>query len=248
MSEAAASAPVADAAAAGTRVLAGAGAARRRMCGTCLRAQSACICGWIVPLQPQVEVLILQHPLEVQQTKGSARLLHLSLTGSRLEVGEQFDPALLQQWLQAPGKTSVLLYPGDADQQTPPVPADDLPADNPPPNNPPLPISLPAAPQDIRLIVLDGTWRKSRKMLYCNPLLAELARLSLADMPPSHYRVRKAHRPDQLSTLEAVCYALAQLECDEAKYAPLLAAFDGFIGQLAQHWERAMGSPHDAGS
>ena len=34
-------------------------------------------------------------------------------------------------------------------------------------------------PSRLRLIVLDGTWRKSRKMLYRNPLLQQLPRLSL---------------------------------------------------------------------
>lgn len=196
----------------------------RSSCPRCLRAQSACICAHVLALQPLVDVLILQHPLEVQQSKGSARLLHLSLAGSSLQVGECFDPAPLQQWLHAPGKTSVLLYPAtvhDAHGQLLPAP-------------PALPAGL--APAQLRLIVLDGTWRKSRKMLYCNPLLQTLPRLSLQAMPPSHYRLRKAHRPDQLSTLEAVCYALMQLEQDDAKYAPLITAFDGFIAQLALNW------------
>jgi DTW domain-containing protein YfiP len=79
--------------------------------------------------------------------------------------------------------------------------------------------------------VLDGTWRKSRKMLYLNPLLQQLPRLPLRNTPPSHYLIRKAHAPDQLSTLEASCYALMQLENDRARYHPLIAAFDGFVAQ-----------------
>jgi DTW domain-containing protein YfiP len=83
----------------------------------------------------------------------------------------------------------------------------------------------------LRLVVLDGTWRKSRKMLHLNPLLQQLPRLSLKDMAASHYVIRKAHRPDQLSTLEATCAALSQLEQNTERFAPLLAAFDGFVGQ-----------------
>ena len=37
-------------------------------------------------------------------------------------------------------------------------------------------------PSKLRLIVLDGTWRKSRKMLYLNPSLQLLPRLSLQGM------------------------------------------------------------------
>ena len=167
-------------------------------------------------------MLILQHPLEVSQTKGSARLLHMSLAGSQLETGEAFAPEQLQQWLHAGGKQPVLLYPASPESPNqPPMISGESPIDEAP---------------NIRLVVLDGTWRKSRKMLHANPQLALLPRFSLTSMPASHYRVRKAHRPDQLSTLEAVCYALAQLERDSAKYAPLLAAFDGFVAQLARYW------------
>jgi DTW domain-containing protein YfiP len=83
----------------------------------------------------------------------------------------------------------------------------------------------------LRLVVLDATWRKSRKMLYLNPLLQALPRLPLRDTPPSHYLIRKAHAPDQLSTLEASCYALAQLEGDAHRYDRVIAAFDGFVAQ-----------------
>jgi DTW domain-containing protein len=82
---------------------------------------------------------------------------------------------------------------------------------------------------------LDGTWRKSRKMLYLNPLLQQLPRLALRDLPPSSYRIRKAHKPDQLSTLEATCAALAQLESDAGRFAPLLRAFDGFVAQQSAY-------------
>jgi DTW domain-containing protein YfiP len=70
-------------------------------------------------------------------------------------------------------------------------------------------------------------------MLYLNPLLHALPRLALRDLPASSYRIRKAHQPDQLSTLEATCAALSQLEGDAERLAPLLRAFDGFV---AQQW------------
>ncbi|MEG2033805.1 MAG: DTW domain-containing protein, partial [Janthinobacterium sp.] len=39
------------------------------------------------------------------------------------------------------------------------------------------------------------------------------------------------HAPDQLSTLEATCYALMQLEQGAERFAPLITAFDGFVAQ-----------------
>jgi DTW domain-containing protein YfiP len=196
---------------------------KRLACSRCLRPQRSCICGWITPLEPAVEVLILQHPLEVANAKNSARLLQLSLTGSRLVVGEIFEEQALRALLHAPAaRHSILLYPESPDDKglglaTPPAPDQ----------------ALLNAPAQLRLVVLDGTWRKSRKMLYLNPLLQQLPRLSLHNPPASRYLIRKAHGPGQLSTLEATCHALMQLEQDESKYQSLLTAFNGFVAQQA---------------
>ena len=191
---------------------------RRERCAICLRARASCICQWVQRVPHAVEILILQHPLEVQNAKGSARLLHLSLPNSRLVAGEAFAPEVLAALLA--GKHNVLLYPdtpGDRSLGIAPPPALD-------------PAILPDTAA-LRLVVLDATWRKSRKMLYLNPPLQQLPRLPLRDTPASHYLIRKAHAPDQLSTLEASCYALMQLEHDVARFAPLIAAFDGFVAQ-----------------
>ncbi|OEZ86505.1 DTW domain protein [Janthinobacterium sp. HH104] len=192
--------------------------AKRARCPACLRAVSSCICRWIAPVSHAVEVLILQHPLEVHNAKGSARLLHLSLPNSRMLTGEQFAPDVLAGLLA--GKHNVLLYP-------------DTPGDRSLGIAPP-PVLDPAIlldPSQLRLVVLDATWRKSRKMLYMNPPLQQLPRLPLRDTPASHYLIRKAHAPDQLSSLEATCYALMQLEQDAARFVPLITAFDGFVAQ-----------------
>ncbi|KQR57930.1 hypothetical protein ASF94_18675 [Acidovorax sp. Leaf160] len=208
-------------------------------CAACLRPGAACLCGIAVTVAHPAEVLILQHPLEVHHAKGTARLLHLCLPDSRLEVGEAFEPRALHAWLKAPwpgaapgaaarpAPRAVLLYP-----PSPPDPALPLaPA-------PPLPPDwLAGDAAALRLVVLDGTWRKSRKMLYANPLLQGLPRLPLstaAPLPPSRYRIRRAHAPHQLSTLEATCAALAQLEGGNAeRYAPLLQAFEAFMARQA---------------
>jgi DTW domain-containing protein YfiP len=199
---------------------------RRLSCAVCLRPQQTCICQWVAPVEHDVEVLILQHPMEVTNAKGSARLLHLSLPGSKLIVGEAFAAAELQQLLA--GKTNVLLYPDTAADQSLGIPS-------PPAFDP----AWQDQPSSLRLVVLDGTWRKSRKMLYLNPLLQQLPRLPLRNTPPSHYLIRKAHAPDQLSTLEASCYALMQLENDSTRYHPLIAAFDGFVAQQSGYVVRA---------
>jgi DTW domain-containing protein YfiP len=192
------------------------------MCASCLRAQCDCICHLATPVATAIELLVLQHPLEVRNAKNSARLLHLCLAASRLAIGETFDPQDLASLLDGGGRTPILLYPdtpGDASLGIAPPPA--------------LDAALLDAPAALRLVVLDGTWRKSRKMLYLNPLLQRLPRLALDEVPASTYRIRKAHAPHQLSTLEAVACALGQIDKHPARYRPLLAAFDGFVQQQA---------------
>ena len=199
------------------------------------------------------------HLLEVHNPKGSARLLHLSLAGSSLITGEEFDGDVLRDAITGgadargdPRWQGVLLYPADANEPTYPAPSTG-------PTRPTHPVHLmsstcaagahspvvldladalqapvavnPTSPVRVCLVVVDGTWRKSRKMLQRNPLLQALPRLSLTPLAPSRYSVRKAHQPHQRSTLEAACAALAQLESDFDKFSPLLAAFDGFVAQ-----------------
>lgn len=87
-----------------------------------------------------------------------------------------------------------------------------------------------AAPADVsRLILLDGNWRQSRRLLAANPWLAGLPRLALPGSLPSRYAIRRAHRPGQLSTLEAGLHVLARLEGGAERFGPLWAAFDTFV-------------------
>jgi len=200
---------------------------RRAHCAACLRAQSACICRWVTPVDSSVELLVLQHPLEVGNAKNSARLLHLCLPGSRLEVGEIFEPAALDALLHGGGRDPVLLYPdtpGDVSLGIAPPPA--------------LASRLLDDPGQLRLVVLDGTWRKSRKMLYVNPALQRLPRYALQDVQASAYRIRKAHAPHQLSTLEAAAHALSEMERKTAILQALGAIFDGFVQQQASRIPR----------
>ncbi|WP_293775855.1 tRNA-uridine aminocarboxypropyltransferase [uncultured Oxalicibacterium sp.] len=210
---------------------------RRALCVQCERPQSACICHWIMPTGNTIDILILQHPLETGHAKGTGLLLHRSLQHSSLAIGEEFDAETLQSLLHGPcdklaehssGKPiTALLYPEDAATYT---------------NGDAGSHENHLKPD--RLVVLDATWRKSRKMLYLNPLLAALPRVALKDITSSRYHIRKAHRDDQLSTFEATCHALAQLEGDTNRYVPMLQAFDGFVAQQQTYRQQhALGSP-----
>jgi DTW domain-containing protein YfiP len=148
---------------------------KRQICPVCLRPKITCICHLVVSVHSDVEVLILQHPQEVFETKGTARLLHLSLSNSRILTGEIFDVADLLS-----PKDSFLLYPITPEDHS-------LGIVPPPELNTEKLVNL----NNIRLIILDGTWRKSRKILCKNPYLQTLPRLVLKDLPQGQYTIRK---------------------------------------------------------
>jgi len=185
---------------------------RRARCVRCGLPARTCLCALVTRVDNQIDVLVLQHPREAREAKGSVRLLGLALARCRVVVGEVFEHAELLALLGGDVSGNALLYPHDR--------LDTAARSN--------------SVQVRRLVVLDGTWRKSLRMLHANPLLQSLPRYSLAPTAPAHYAMlRKAASASQLSTLEATCAALAQLEAAPARYRPLLDAFEGFVVQAA---------------
>ena len=173
------------------------------------------------PLANRVELLILQHPTEARNAKNSVALMSLGLKNHHICIGESFDANQLHEQLYANSKQPLLLYPSTPDEKSLGL---QTPA--------PLPNLDQLSPETIRLIVLDATWRKSRKMLYLNQALQQLPRFQLVNPPPTIYKIRKADSENQLSTLEASCYALQQLE-PGSDYGALLGAFRRFVDQFA---------------
>ncbi len=199
----------------------------RAQCSRCMRPQTHCLCALIPQLDSRTRVLLLQHPSEVSHALNTARLAALGLTHAQLRVGEVFDD--LDQLINQPGYQARLLFPGE-DAQV--LTAYEL-ADK----------SLP-----LLLVVPDGTWRKVRKLLHLNPMLAQLPRVTLPQGAVSRYRLRKAPGPGALSTLEAIVQALEILEAPTS-FAPLLRPFEALIeGQIeamgAETYERNHGDKH----
>ncbi|MEK8051885.1 tRNA-uridine aminocarboxypropyltransferase [Ideonella sp. DXS22W] len=195
----------------------------RSACPRCLRA--ACVCACLarpgVPWQGPVHLLLLQHPREQRETKGTARLLHQAVAGSRLLVGERWTDPPAPDGAAHPATTpashhDVLLYPA-------------TPGDTALPAAPPLPAAWLAEPARLRLVVIDGTWRKSRRMLYESPWLQRLPRLALVAPPPSRYRIRRARGEGQLSTFEAAVLALGQLAPAHDPGPVLWPVFEAFV-------------------
>ncbi|TFF13231.1 DTW domain-containing protein [Pseudomonas sp. BCA14] len=196
----------------------------RPQCPRCLRPVTHCLCPLIPSLDSRTRVLLLQHPSEVNHALNTARLAALGLNNAQLVVGEVFED--LPTLLNPPGYQARLLFPADTAE--------------------PLHTYAPGE-QPLLLVVPDGTWRKARKMLHLNPLLAALPRVTLAEGGVSRYRLRKAPGPGALSTVEAIVQALQVLEAPVA-FEALLKPFEALIdGQIAAMGEEVFKKNHGRG-
>lgn len=188
----------------------------RIQCERCLRPQAHCLCPLIPLLNSRTRVLLLQHPSEVRHALNTAKLAALGLSNAQLRVGEVFED--LEELLVVPGYRSALLFPGEGAQ--------------------PLTAYVEESNEHPwQLVVPDGTWRKASKLLHLNPALAALPRVTLAQVQPSRYRLRKAPAEGALSTLEAVVQALNVLEaptCFDALLKPFDALIEGQISAMGQ--------------
>ncbi|WP_431101411.1 tRNA-uridine aminocarboxypropyltransferase [Roseateles noduli] len=193
---------------------------RRPLCEGCGRPLVACWCACVHHVDNRSALLILQDPGEVGQAKGTAALLARCLSRVELRVGERFEPPRSIDGL-------VLLYPPTHGHEPPGSPMQRT-------------ASMAKDVATTTLVALDGTWRRSRRLLALNPWLQTLPRLALEAPPPSRYKIRRAHADSQRSTLEACASALAALDNDEARYAPLWQAMDAFV---ALQWRLAGNAP-----
>ena len=178
--------------------------ATRPHCNVCNRPQKTCLCDVLVSLSSRFKLIILQDPKEAQHALSSAPILQRSIQGSRLVVGEHFQPEELlgKDWRNR----CLLVFPGDNA------------------------LSNEQAKQRrfSHLLLLDGSWRKVARLLHVNPWLRELPCLAIKPSIPSQYRIRKSPRSDGLSTIEAAVAALNNLD-DSSDFTPILGAFERMI-------------------
>lgn len=185
----------------------------RKCCEKCERPVKTCICAFISNIHNDVDVLVLQHPSEEKQTKGTVSLLAKSLQNCKVWVGEDFTQEDdLHVWLKQFKQEVYLLYPSEYAQV--------------------IEVNKKCKTSAKRcLIILDGTWKKAYRLFMLNPFLHHLPHLTLPEGLAGEYHIRKTRKANALSSLEACGYALQLLEASSKKYAPLFDGFKGFNQQ-----------------
>jgi DTW domain-containing protein YfiP len=82
------------------------------------------------------------------------------------------------------------------------------------------------------LILLDGSWSQAYSIYQSIDALKELDSYHLETKFEQQYAIRKAKKPDQLSTLEATAYSLMHITGQNPK--PFIRLFKA----MQEHWQR----------
>ncbi len=147
----------------------------------------------------------MRHEREGWKSTGTARIAQLAMPNLRIiEYGEDAEPA--KSALAVEVADARLLFPGEGAE------------------------TLSAAPIK-RLIVLDGTWRQTRKMFSKLPALHDVPKVALPPGAAKVLRLRESTFEEGRSTLEAIAEAIELLEGREVA-APLYALHSDYVERV----------------
>ncbi|BES69425.1 tRNA-uridine aminocarboxypropyltransferase [Marinobacter nanhaiticus D15-8W] len=184
---------------------------REGLCPDCGVHINICVCDVCETVADAPPLWVLQHPTEVAHSKGTLRVADACLPGLQTLIGEQPDAFSTLSARSARVPMGVL-FPTLSSQ----------------------PMETSDTSGISEWIVIDGTWRKARKIFLSNPWLNDLPQFHFDTPPASTYRIRKAPRGDSLSTAEAIAYLLEQV-CPKVDTGPLKRSMNILVRrQLAQ--------------
>ena len=181
-------------------------------------------------------VLVLQHPQERTEPRGTAAAAVALLERARLVVGLSWPNLERALGRPADPKRWAVLYLGSARPQalrnTAAAHRDILVVDR---DGQPVPEPDPVLRNLDGVVLLDGTWSQAKTLWWRNPWLLRLHRLVLDPRHPARFgRVRREPRREALSTLEAVALVLRHVEPGPQAADKLLGALDRLIATQAR--------------
>lgn len=194
----------------------------RNLCTTCLHPEFSCYCATIETFDPQVQFVILIHPIEFQRRIATGRMAHLILQNSTFIRGHDFSQDfVVNSILSDPLNHCVVLYPSLSSINLSEVQKD----------------QQKIFPQDKKLVVfvIDGTWATARQMMRQSLNLHSVQRVSFTPKAKSNFRVRKQPDANCLSTIEAIHefieVASEHFSFDKTtrRHDVLLKAFDSMV-------------------
>ncbi|MEE4246792.1 MAG: tRNA-uridine aminocarboxypropyltransferase [Kangiellaceae bacterium] len=183
-----------------------------KRCPVCALSEKHCVCEFIQPSNCDIDFVIIMHNDEIYKPTNTGKLI-----GDLFPKNSHFfcydrtqpEPELLRL-INDPNRQCIILFPADEDSEREIMTQ--------------LPVS---SNKTITLIVLDATWRQSRRMFNSAKWLQNIPAVRLRPAETAAYLTRKTNHADYLSTAESValCLQLSNL-VDPAK--KLLSLFHQF--------------------
>lgn len=138
-------------------------------------------------------MVVIAYKRELLAPSNTGRLATLALSNSVLLAhGDHDQPYDLREHL-LPEHPSIVLFPAKGAEVFSPA-------------------SLSLLKKPFNLVVPDGNWRQTSKMIRRDPTMAALPRMTLPVGLPSAYRIRTERKPEGLATIEAIARALGYIE------------------------------------
>lgn len=203
----------------------------RDICSKCNYPTKTCLCDYLTSVEHKTNIIVLQHPSEVNNKKNTIRVLSLLTDNIKVIVGEtEQDFAEIKTLLTEPDTNYFLLYPSEKaktwDEYL--TESHDKGA---------------FLAKKTTLIMLDGTWRKAKKIHLSNLWLKNIPNLTLISDKKTTYAIRKSNLEHGLSSIEAIAYALEDIEQLNPK--PFLTALNGLKTSFTRLMPKAIKQRYD---
>jgi DTW domain-containing protein YfiP len=194
---------------------------REDFCYSCFRLKKLCLCHHIVPFDPQIEIVLLIHPMEAKKEKmGTGRMTKAFLENSKLIMGVDFTLNKEVNDLIAT-KNCFVLYPGDEAINISTIASEEL-------------RSKKISKSEMVIFVIDGTWPCAKKMMKLSTNLHNLPRISFNVEKESMFDIKEQPSKFCLSTIESIHLLLSEFENKNfitlnQKHDQMLVAFRAMI-------------------
>ena len=155
-------------------------------CPGCALHKAFCICAQMPCLELRTYLTLVIHAKELKRTTNSGRLAVRALVNSEILV-RGLKPLDLTSSLKK-GYRPLLFFPTEGAREL----NSELVAES----------SLP-----IQLIVPDGNWRQASKVPIRHPEIAHIERVMISQRNTASQHLRQEHKPEGMSTLQAIAQA-----------------------------------------
>lgn len=184
--------------------------AKRKLCVGCGRPIKVCLCDVLLPVSSTVKVILLQDKHEAKHALSTVPIINNMLQGTEVHIGEQFSPEVVFHGDPDWKSKCCLIFPAE--------------------NAQPLENQTETGVKIEYVILLDGTWRKAKRLWFLNPWLQDIPAFKITREIKGRYKIRKAPEADAYSTLEALVATLEILS-PNTEGELLIMAFDKMISQ-----------------